>query len=117
MSAAVVSTSVIGSAATMIHFGVGSSSAISCTCSRNVRVFAKISGASNRKMTAPSNCSASGYERHIVEARDAFDLTQDRLVRPPGAAEHVQDRQRDGDPDARQHSEERHREEGRDRQT
>ena len=51
MSAAVVSTSVIGSAATMIHCGGGSDRASSRICSRNVRAFAKITGASKRKIT------------------------------------------------------------------
>ncbi len=59
-SAAVVSTSVIGSAATMIQLGRGSELAIRRICSRNVRALAKNSGASNRYSTSPSSCLASG---------------------------------------------------------
>jgi hypothetical protein len=46
MSAAVVSTSVMGSAATTIHLGVGSDRASLRTCSRKVRTLAKNNGAS-----------------------------------------------------------------------
>ena len=60
MSAAVVSTSVMGSAATTIQAGAGSADASFETWSRNVRAFAKKSGASNRKMTSPGRSSASG---------------------------------------------------------
>ena len=48
MSAAVVSTSVIGSAATRIHWGAGSLRASAVTSSRNVLALAKNSGASKR---------------------------------------------------------------------
>lgn len=48
MSAAVVSTSVMGSAATTIQLGRGSAPAIRLTSSRNVLALAKKSGASNR---------------------------------------------------------------------
>ena len=48
MSAAVVSTSVIGSAATRIQRGGGSAAASRRISSRNVGELAKISGASNR---------------------------------------------------------------------
>jgi hypothetical protein len=54
MSAAVVSTSVIGSAARRIQRRSGVSSANAVIRSRNVRAFAKISGASNRKTTSPA---------------------------------------------------------------
>ena len=60
MSAAVVSTSVIGSAATTIQVGGGSAAASLRICSRNVRALAKKSGASKRKMTSPGSSSASG---------------------------------------------------------
>ena len=60
MSAAVVSTSVIGSAATMIHLGGGSVAASARICSRKVLELAKNSGASNRKMTQLGRSSASG---------------------------------------------------------
>ena len=116
MSAAVVSTSVIGSAATMIHFGAGSSSAISCTCSRKVRAFAKISGRVEAEDDGALEQLGLRVRADVVEAGEPLDLAQDRLVGPPGAPEHVQDRQRDRDPDARQDAEERHREERRDAQ-
>ncbi len=48
MSHAVVSTSVIGSAATTIQCGRGSAAASRRISSRKVRALAKISGASNR---------------------------------------------------------------------
>ena len=48
MSEAVVSTSVIGSAAITIHSGRGSSRASRRTSSRKVLALAKNSGASNR---------------------------------------------------------------------
>ena len=60
MSAAVVSTSVMGSAAITIHRSSGLPSAISWICSRNVLAFAKISGASNLRTTRPSSVSACG---------------------------------------------------------
>ena len=60
MSAAVVSTSVIGSAATTIQRGRGSAAARRRIWSRNVRALAKNSGASKRKITRPGSCSASG---------------------------------------------------------
>ena len=60
MSAAVVSTSVIGSAATMIHDGRGSDAASARICSRKVRALAKNSGASNRKITQPGSRAACG---------------------------------------------------------
>ena len=53
MSAAVVSMSEIGSAATRIHFGAGSVDAKRVTCSAKVRALAKNSGASKRKITSP----------------------------------------------------------------
>ena len=60
MSAAVVSTSVIGSAAIMIHRGGGSVVARRMITSRNVRVLAKNSGPSMRSMTNPGSSCASG---------------------------------------------------------
>ena len=48
MSAAVVSMSVIGSAATRIHVGRGSAAANCSTSSRKVLALAKNSGPSNR---------------------------------------------------------------------
>ena len=53
MSAAVVSISEIGSAATRIHLGAGSVDARRVTCSAKVRALAKNSGASKRKMMRP----------------------------------------------------------------
>ena len=61
MSAAVVSTSVIGSAATTIQRGRGSAAARARISSRNVRALAKTSGASHRKITMPSMVSPSGW--------------------------------------------------------
>ena len=109
MSAAVVSTSVMGSAATMIHLGGGSARASARTCSRNVRALAKNSGASNRKMTQSGSCSASRVAAHVVVPGHAADPAQDRLVRPPGPAEDVADREGDGDPDPGEHAEQRRR--------
>ena len=60
MSAAVVSTSVIGSAAMTIQRGRGSAAASARIWSRNVRALAKNNGASKRKITRPGICSASG---------------------------------------------------------
>ena len=63
MSAAVVSTSVIGSDATTIHRRPGVACTSSVISSRNAREFAKISGASNRYITRPGSCSPFGYCR------------------------------------------------------
>ncbi len=60
MSAAVVSTSVSGSAASRIQRGRGSVRASFRIWSRNVVALAKISGASNRTMTRPGRWAASG---------------------------------------------------------
>ena len=60
MSQAVVSTSVIGSAATMIQAGLGSPAASSRMYSRKVPALAKISGASKRTTVQPSSRSACG---------------------------------------------------------
>jgi hypothetical protein len=60
MSAAVVSTSVIGSEARMIHDGGGSDLASVRICSRKVLEFAKNSGASKRKMRQPGSSLACG---------------------------------------------------------
>ena len=74
MSAAVVSTSVIGSAATRIQAGGGSAAASRRTSSRNVEEFAKMSGASNRYTTSPGTCSASGYDRRSCQPRNSSTL-------------------------------------------
>ena len=63
MSAAVVSTSVIGSAATRTHRRSGRSSAIPRTASPNIRELAKMSGASKRKTTRPGTEPAWGRTR------------------------------------------------------
>ena len=111
MSAAVVSTSVIGSAAMMIHRGGGSVAARLRIASRNVRALAKNSGASNRKMTQPGSCSAAGCILDVVVAREALDVVRAR----PGTATmpvgRRSDRERDRDGDARQDAEQGHAEE------
>ena len=61
MSAAVMSISVTGSAATRTQrVGVGAAATAASTCSRNCSAFAKNSGASQRNSTRPSICRASG---------------------------------------------------------
>ena len=72
-----------------------------------MRAFAKISGASNRKMTSTLQLLRVRVGAARRGSPGSLDPTQDRLVRPPGPAEHVEDRQRDGDRDAGQHAEER----------
>ena len=63
MSAAVVSTSVIGSAATTIQRGGGSVRASARIWSRNTRALAKMSGASNRNSTSPGSSCAGRCTR------------------------------------------------------
>ena len=116
MSAAVVSTSVIGSAAITIHCGRGSAAASRRIWSRNVRALAKNSGASKRKITSPGSCSASGCSSAVVLSGHPRDAAERGLVGPPGAAEDVEDRERDRDRDALQHAEQRDAEERGDRQ-
>ena len=116
MSAAVVSTSVIGSAATMIHRGVARDRASPRICSRNVRALAK-----NRRCVEPEDHTPGQpfgvrVAAHVVVAGHARDPAEDGLVGPPGAAEHVADRQRDRHRDAGQHAEHDDADEGGDRQ-
>jgi hypothetical protein len=51
-----------------------------------------------------------------VEPVDLLGAAEHRLVRPPGVSEHVQDRERDRDPDAGQHAQRGDAEERGDRQ-
>ena len=86
MSAAVVSMSVIGSAATTIHVGRGSEAAIRRISSRNVRALAKSSGASNRKRTRPVDGLALGMDSAVVEARQPVHSTELDPIRHPHLA-------------------------------
>ena len=91
----------------MIHAGRGSDAAIARTCSRKVRALAKNRGASKRKMTQPGSRDGVRVAAHVVVPGEAGDAAEDRLVRPPGPAEDVADRegdrQRDAGEDAEQH--------------
>ena len=117
MSAAVVSTSVIGSAAMTIQRGRGLGRRERARiASRNVRALAKSSGASKRKIDEPGQLLGVRVQLAVVLARQARDAAERRLVRPPGAAEDVEDRQRDRDRDALQHAEQRDAEERGDRE-
>ena len=116
MSDAVVSTSVIGSAAMMIQAGGVRPAAIPRTCSRNVRALAKKSGASNRKIDAARQALRLRIAAHVVQPGQPGHPAEGRLVRPPGAAEHVADREGDRDRDAGQDAEQHHGDERGDRE-
>ena len=116
MSAAVVSTSVIGSAATTIHRGRGSARG------EPPDLLAERPGVGeDQRRVEPEDARSPasarlGIARDVVVARQPLDPAEHRLVRPPRAPEHVEDRQRDGDPMPGQHAEQRHAEERRHRQ-
>ena len=116
MSAAVVSTSVIGSAATTIQRGRGSARGQRADLvAERPRV-----GEDQRRVEAedhqPGQPLGVRVSSQVVVAGQAGDPAEHRLVGPPGPAEHVEDRQRDRDRDARQHAEQRDAEERGDRE-
>ena len=67
---------------------------------------AKNSGASQRKTRTPSGSTASGSARRLCHSPVEPDPAEDLPRRPPAALEEQQDRERDGDHDPGQHTEE-----------
>ena len=96
MSAAVVSTSVIGSAAIMIHRGRGSDRVSARTCvSEGASVGEEQRGVEPEDHAALASRSASGIARGRRDIReDSRRPAEHRLVRPPCPTEDVPDRKR-----------------------
>ena len=116
MSAAVVSTSVMGSAATMIHLGAGSDAG------ERADLFAERAGVGEEQRGVEPEDHASRQPlgmrvaAHVVIPGHARYPAEDRLVGPPRPAEDVADRQGDGHGDPGEHAERHDAEQRRDRQ-
>ena len=108
MSAAVVSTSVIGSAATTIQRGCGSASG------ERPNLFSEGSGVGENERGVESedgealNLLCVGMGTEIVIPGDPIDSSEARAVGPPGTAEDIENREPHCDADSREHAQERH---------